>query len=387
MLDESIYALQERRLEYSDYSRAALNVNRQIKDTVDKTAFAFVGGDITRVYQLKDSIEQNLNIRNEMLLNDGGGSAKAKVDERRQYDAELERNVVNIYAREGGLVYSALDGMESKLTPDTMYDLSPEDTRQKADYAAMAGSRQTTGDEEVFKIIPTNEWYIAAYVPAALSIGWAEGGVRTIYIDRAEQSIPLGVTIHYIKRGERENYVIFKATKAVHDFMDMRDVKFKLTNSVPEGLKIPNSAIVEKVLLRIPNAFVSAVENPKEKMIGGIEPRSVIKKASEYSQAVLIYPQDRDEAYTYVLQDFNLLKLGDIITDANGQDYTLDDTTTVKGVFVINDGTARFRRITVDGEILDSGDYSVLNQSTNRLKVYDRIITDAKQIVDGQRVY
>ena len=201
-----------------------------------------------------------------------------------------------------------------------------------------------------------------------------------IYVSTGGEYNPLRLSVHKLMRGDSESFCLFKSTKYVIDFLNVRSLKMKTTDSTHKGLKIPNSAIVDKTFLKIPLEFADS------------DKKTVVRRELDGDRTVSISERGNDEDYVYVLMEFDKLKIGDTLVKP-GSDETLiiEDVMNVIGVYMVNNGVAEFRRLMFDSEILANSSYSIidpaLNTGENSLKVYDRIITDAKEVVEGQRVY
>ena len=95
-----------------------------------------------------------------------------------------------------------------------------------------------------------------------------------------------------------------------------------------------------------------------------------------------------DESYVYISQNTQGLKIGDVIlngTGENAEQYTVSEVETSPGVYVANSSMAKFVPI----RILDQNQEYAIAQSasTYGLQVYDTIVSDAKNITEGQSIY
>jgi len=158
------------------------------------------------------------------------------------------------------------------------------------------------------------------------------------------------------------------------DFMNFRTLDFNIRQSAYTGLKIPNTAIIEKTFLKI----------PLECIFDSLGNRTVIVKGSEEDQAVNIDIFTTDEEYAYVLQDYKTLKLGDRLvrgTGINAGEFTISEVENYKCVYVANSSMAEYAVINIVGQ---NSEYSIVKPNENNygLKVYDKIVSDAKSIED-----
>ena len=145
-----------------------------------------------------------------------------------------------------------------------------------------------------------------------------------------------------------------------------------------EGLKIPNDAIVEKSLIRIPRTCVT------ESM--GSEGVLLVKGEKTQFMDLPIVTSD-DEA-VYIEPDEAGLKVGDIVLQGTGESatqYTVSELKPHAGVYVANSSVANFVVI----EILEQNqEYAIVGTgSIVGLQPFDTIVSDAKNIEEGQSIY
>ncbi len=378
-LDASIFDMQKRRTDISLYSKDIERYNDRIKKYVNDNVYNFIEPDISRLYALKENITQTVNIRNQMLLTENRGSVKSLVDQKAMYETELSKNVAILTAGESGIVTSLVDGLEETFTVENMVSISKEKTRMQVDPNKMIGKKSVDKDDGVFKIVRSNQWYVAAYLPESAVLTYVEDKAVTIYIKRNDSYEPLNVFVDKLIKNKDDYLVVFRCLKNMTDYIDLRTVKIKTVEGVYVGYKIPNAAVVDKTFLKIPKRFVTEGDNPK-----------ILKRGAESDETVYIAVRDSDEDYVYAVQDFVNIKVGDTIANPQSKSETVQitDIVSLKGVYMINNGIAEFKRITYDGKIAEGNGYTVLSPELNKnLRIYDRIVSDAKNISEGQKIY
>ena len=136
-----------------------------------------------------------------------------------------------------------------------------------------------------------------------------------------------------------------------------------------------------KTLLKIPTECIT--ESMGEK--------GVLKVSGHNGDFVKldIAKYDDEQGFTYVMQDYNSLKVGDVILQGTGKEateYNVSDVHTYKGVFGANSSVAKFILVDVLGQ---NKDYSIVKPGTSsyELQVYDTIVSDAQNIEEGQTLY
>ena len=380
-IDENILKLQERRQGFSMADANSQRINRQIKNIVDSSVFLFMNGNISQVYPLRESIDVNVNTRNLALLTEDQGSVKDLAETRARFEDEMNSFITRMTALQSGILCGLIDGLEEALTFDNMDRLTREQTRPGADYGGLTPAKSVMEGDAVFKIIASNEWYIAAYIPYGLSKDYETGDIKTVYLERNGAYSPMEVEITLAEDTPSydEKYVLMKCTKNMIDYLYMRDVNIKTSDSVVTGLKISNSAIADKSLLAIPVGFASS-ENPWK----------VIRLTDDLLEEIVVQALMADGEYIYAEIREGHLYPGVVLVNPEDRSLraSLYETVDVRGVYRVNNGTAEFRQITVGDTNLTNSGYTLLDPERNGgIKVYDMIVTDASTVRDGQIIY
>ncbi len=375
-LNQEILKIQDQRGEISAFSQEAKDKNKHIKDIIDNHSNNYINGNFAAVYTLKENVERNINIRNNMLLTENKGSVSGKIEEKERFENTLNKNIAYMRTDNSGILSYIIDGQEHLLTFETMRNITPEQTRMKIDYDEFEQKKTIDVNEEIFKIVQ-NEWYIALYIENKVIENWESGDRRNVFIEKGNSFQQLEMLVDEIKRGDETSLLILKSTKNVTDYINMRNVNIKLSNNGYEGLKIPQNAIADKTLIKIPVEYINEDEG-----------YSVIKKVSGVNQVISIIPQRLDEEFMYVFKDMFNLGLGDIIVKKDSNEtYTISKVENIKGVFLVDNGYADFKQVFLNSEISDTNGFVILDIEQNKhIAANSRIIYDWKNIKDGQKI-
>lgn len=375
-INENILKLQESREDISFYSEDVKRVNNQIKTLVDTSADKYIKNDISSVYDLKSSIQKKLDVRNQMLLSENKGSLSDLASQKQLQEKELNEKITYLSANTAGIVSYYVDGMEGVYTLENRNSLTKEQTTMKPDSSVGARSNVVANDN-VFKILKSNAWYIASYIPSDYIEGWANGDFRTIYVkDSSKESIPLEVQVESITAEGKTSYVVLCVTKYVLDYIDIRAIEFEL-DKAKIGYKVPNSAIVEETLLKVPSDYIS--EGTVYKVLGD----------SVTAINVVISGENKEENVTYVPVMLGTLNVGDTLQKPNEKETTvmISDVISSQGIYIMNTGIAEFSKINLENSVANST-HTVLDPVYNsNINIYDRIVTDTINIEKEQKVY
>lgn len=376
-INETLNDQQNRRSDLSLFYSDAIKINSQIKETVEKSIYKLVGAGTSDIYSIKEAIQKNITLRNQMLLSEDKGSVKDYIEEKTYFENELSKYVKTVESMHSGVLSYYYDKLESVFTIDAMEGLTKEQVSMKP-AEIINSSRKLVGvDEPVCRIVTENEWYIAAYVDNEYADGLEKGDVKKLYILKNEVYETVETTVHYTKKGESQTYMIFKSTKNIIDFMDLRNVSFKLIDSAHKGLKVPNTAMVYRTFLRIPNGFVKNGAILRQSETGNEKIDVTVKSGAK-----------SEEGYTYILFDFSKFSMGDVFVaeseEANTYNLQETDIISLRGVYKANSQTAKFYVID-DEDIVSAGGYSILDpQKNSGLNPHDRIVVDGTNIVENQ---
>jgi len=377
-LSRRIMDIQNLRGDVSAVSYAVELVNDNIALDLNASLIHLIGTGREPLYTLRDTLNQNIELRSDMLLNENAGAVRMLVNEYRYYTARINESRATMIAAESGIVSHVIDGFEDVLTPENLHYITRDQTRMHVGRDSFIQNRDVVEGDAVFKIIESNTWYIVAYIENDLILGWEPGRAVRLYIEKDGEFVGHPFWVNTVtRRNERESFVTLRSDVQMLDFLDMRTLSFKTYDSIYSGLKIPESAITERTFLRIPERYVDTVRHNitvVNRQVGGsIEQETINIK--------VLRGIEHDEGYVYIMQDFDNIRRGDTILlnahDTEG--YVIDILVSSRGVFRTNTGIATFVSINTDGMVSGETGYVILDPETNRggLRQHDRVIRDA----------
>lgn len=380
-INESIMKLQSEREDISIYSEDVSRSNAAVKNIVDSNAMDYAEMGIGNVYELRSSIQKQLDTRNQLLLSESNGDLGDLVSKRKIQEEQLNNSISRITAEESGIVSYYTDGMESELTPETMLSLSKNATTSSA---APENSFKTSvkAGSPAFRLITSNIWYIAAYIDSSYVSDWEKGSAHTIYAkDNAGKKHSLAASVEEISGDvkSKDKYVVLSITKDILDFINMRNITFD-TENTDTGFKIPNAAIAEETLLKIPTDYIS--DGNVYKVTGNDENASVTEVS------VSVSGSDEDTKMSFVPVQLGVINVGDTIKKPGTEDtFAIADVLNTKGIYIMNTGIAEFKTIDLTNSI-SNNTHTILDPSRNtNIYVYDRIMTDIKDVQKEDMVY
>lgn len=176
-------------------------------------------------------------------------------------------------------------------------------------------------------------------------------------------------------------YAQLKFNNSMLSFCTDRFIDIELITNDEKGLKIPNSAIVEKEFYLVPEEFITKGGNSSS---NGVMKQAYQEDGSSTIEFVptTIYNQTETDYYV----DDSVLHIGDYIVKPDSTEtYPISKKASLIGVYNINKGYADFKQITI---LYQNEEYSIVQSGTEYgLSVYDHIVLDATTVKENDFIY
>ncbi len=260
--------------------------------------------DTTKLIEYKKDIN-NLVTKKAQIAGDlspKGSYLNQLIDERKNYESQLNSGAEYVKAPSSGIVSYKVDGLEEVLTPDNFSTLSKE-YLQSLD---LKTGKIVATSSESGKIIDNFSCYIAT-ISSSEEAQKAEIGQKVKV--RLSNNIEVSAQItNIIKDEEKEIVIILKMEKEIEELINYRKITFDLIWWNDSGLKVPNQAIVESEGLNY-----------------------VVRSRAGYLSKILVKIKNQGEKYSIV------------------EPYTTED---LKELGFTNDEIAKYKKISLYDEIL-----------------------------------
>jgi hypothetical protein len=280
-------------------------------------------------------------------------------------------------ASEAGVLCLSYDGLEEQYHPEMAAEVTKKEIgNAKTEYISKA--KNVAEGDTLFKIVKSNQWYIVAYLPNTATATWKQGNYVMLNAMTEEDNFQLRSTIESMEVGDKETKVVLSCYAHMEQFIEDRTVSFSPDSEIVEGLKIPNDAIVEKSLIKIPRTCLTeSMGNDGVLIVSG--------EKTKFTDLTIV---TGDEDAVYIEPDGAGVKMGDTILQGTGENaaqYTISELVPHAGVYVANSSVANFVAI----EILEQNqEYAVVQAgSIVGLQPFDTIVSDAKNITEGDSIY
>ena len=176
--------------------------------------------------------------------------------------------------------------------------------------------------------------------------------------------------------------LVLPMEKYMIDYVNDRFLSVEIILDRYEGLKVPNSAIIDKQIYKVPKEYFAAGGNETG------ETKLYVQRTDEEGKPTVeqLDPEiyETDDNFLYV--DPNLFSDSDVLVKPDSQDTLAVSTlehTTLKGVYIANKGVADFSQIS----IVRAGDEFTIVGTKDRLREFDNIVMDAATVLENQVLY
>lgn len=387
-LDEQLLNLQSYRDELSVSYNNFKKYNTDIAAVAEELAADLSRNDVSAVSKLKERVSDLWTKRNLLVMADDSGSAQELAGLRREQEDKVSQQISYVANEKGGILSYYVDGFEDKYNFESVLldsEIPQSETEQGTETANLVKSMINAGDP-VFKMVYSNEWYIALYIESDYIVNWEPDTYVDVYITgKTQASKGERAYLKSIRRGDKYSYVVLKMERNIIDYMMDRFVSVKVSKA-DRGYKILNTAITDQNLLAVPDKYILC--DDEESVKKHIEPY-VLKVGDEGNENIDVKIASRDEenGIVYVQIEYGKINIGTVLDDpaAPGSTYILDKLDSVKGIFVTNSGMTKFKKIDLTDSV-SNDTHTVLSIECNpNIDVYDRYAADASSVYADEK--
>lgn len=296
--------------------------------------------------------------------------------------AEDETGYISVrnqcYAPESGFVLYKIDGLETLDESQITSDFFVQNTYSVQN---LRENKMVTAGSPVFKLITDERW--ALYFPIDDRLMTELVDAKKIRFRFMKDNVTFSAPFSIITNGE-ESFGKITLDNSLVRYVSDRYLEIELVMNKKEGLKIPSSAIVDRVFYRIPEEY--AIKNADTEKEIALKVESFKDDGSSVTEYITANVYRFENGHYLV--DQNLFDEGDYIQlEDSVKRFQIqeDNVQTLHGVYNINKGYTVFREITV----LDENEEYCIVESNNiyGLAAYDYIVLNASEVTEDQIVY
>ena len=342
-------------------------ISEDITEILGDFHLSYESKDFYKVYAIKDEINSLLN---EALSLDALNQISDYAD-----SAEGNQTFHRVRAAKDGIVSYYTDGFEN-VTLDTFEPAMLNETTYKRNNLKVNANVEV-GDP-VYKVINSEKWHIILPISKELATELSDDTLIRIRFVKDSKEM---YAEYVIQETEGAYYMILTMKNAMIRYASERFLEIELLMAEETGLKIPNTAIVEKEFYTIPTEYFLIGEDSN---IIGILLEKVDKDGNRTSEVFKPTIYYRTDEFSYI--DSEHVQAGDVIIKQNSNDrYTVgNDTATLQGVYNINKGYAVFKQIEI---IFQNEEYSIIKTGTSYgVALYDHIALEGHKIQEDELI-
>lgn len=243
--------------------------------------------------EISNSITKKAKIAGE--LSPAGSYLKKLIDERSEYENQLNEGAEYLNAPISGVVSYKVDGYEEILTPNNFSSLTKDLLKQ----IDIKTGQIVADSNESGKIINNFECYVACISNSEQAKSAELGDSVKV---RLPNNAEVSSTIEYISHEDDDVILVLKLTEQVQELVSYRKISFDIIWWSHSGKKVPNSAI--------------GIEQK-----GDNEVSYVVRTRAGYQDKILVKVTKQNEKYSIVENYTNaeLLELGYLTEEIKGR--------------------------------------------------------------------
>lgn len=280
------------------------------------------------------------------------------------------------YADESGIVVYSTDGYEDMTLQDVTKDSFDQDAYEKVH---LVNNELIAKGDPAYKLATNEDWSVVIPVDEELAAQLEEEEYVKVRFLKNQYTAWGKVTIN--TNADGDSFAALTFTNSMITFCTDRFVDIELILEDESGLKIPNSAIVEKEFFIVPKEYVTQGGNSNNYGV-------LLETYDENGNATTKFVETNiyDETETEYYLDDSVLRAGNYLLKPDSTDkYAVSKTGSLIGVYNINKGYADFKQVSI---LYQNDEYSIVKSNTSYgLNVYDYIVLDAATVHDNEFIY
>lgn len=195
--------------------------------------------DLQKIKEYKTDINTYITKKAKITgeLSPSGSYIKKLIDERSNYEKQLNNNSEYVIAPTSGLVSYRVDGLENVLTTEDFSKIN----KSFLEKLNVKTSQVIASSDEKGKVIDNFECYIATVIDSDKA---KEAEVGKKIKIRLPNSKEVNAKIEYIQSEKDDVVLVLKIQEYVEELISYRKISFDIIWWSESGLKVPNSAII-----------------------------------------------------------------------------------------------------------------------------------------------
>ena len=334
-----------------------------IRDLISSYKMNYSNEEFYEIYSFKDTVLDKVYELSSSILNDTISKESATV----------KSTLEEISSSTSGIVLYSTDGYED-ITLSTIKD-SDFNKSNYVKNSLKTGDIIGTGTA-VFKMITDENWSVICQITADQAARLKNLEYLTFNLNGSEE---MYINNYEIETRGEQNYLIINLNKYMIEFISDRFLNVEVVLDRFEGLKVPNTSIVDKEVYTIQEKYITKDGNTNTLRTQSVDENGNVvtlnKNVKVYKEVDGLYYVDPED-----------LETTDVLVSTDGKDtigVSLVQTGILKGVYIVNQGIADFNMI----DILKDGDEFVIVSKDSGLREFDKIVMNSEKVTENQIVY
>lgn len=350
----------------------------KVRQQMSSYSYGFRSSNFNSVYSFKSELEGNIlqyagvnNTVSSTANTDSSEEGNQDSDSNNTASAMTLGNQTLYRTAEDGIILYSKDGYEN-ITED---NISREDFDQNSYHKEDLKTRDAIeAGSDVYTIITDERWSI--YIPLSAKQVTQLNDRQYVRVKFLKDGLSQIGQLSIVEIGSGK-YGKINFNNGLTRYASDRFLDIELVTNTQTGLKIPISSIITKEFYLVPDSYQTR---------GGDNNQSAgflvkTKSGTEFVSATIYEEKDGN---FYV--EKSAFEKGTVLVNPDTDDtYVIKDTGNLEGVYCINEGYARFRRISI---IDQNEEYCIVEKGTTYgLSQYDHIVYDASDVNEEDILY
>lgn len=341
-----------------------------IKEELKSFEENYTDSQFQSVYSLKYNLENKALKLGDTIMQEHMDEIESKMG---------SKSLIKNYSSFHGIITYIEDGFENKTVSDLTKDDFEVAAYKKTD---LKKSDKINKGDSVYRIVKSQTWQIILLLRQEEYKELKDKTKLTVNLGQGECS--LVCPVEFQKEGD-SYFAILTLRDYLTRFVTSRYVDVEIEVKSENGLKIPNSSIVEKEFYKIPKAYLTGkiasnktLMKKKQDKKGKITFESINVDIGRYEV------DENGQGYYYILKEEVPENTLISMPDSN-ETMLLKETVKLPGVYNINKGYADFRCVDV---LMENKDYTIVKQGvTNSIALFDRIALNGSTVNNNDIIY
>jgi hypothetical protein len=271
-------------------------------------------------------------------------------------------------SKRAGIISYSMDGLENVKENEVTNEHFKD--KNKWEKTQLIENESVEAKTPAYRLIVNQNWSVVIPIDENYYSRIKDKTEIKVTIKKDNNSFDTSVRIEIRPDGY---YAVLSMNRFLERYRDDRFLDIELNLNSAEGLKIPNTSLIEKEFFKVSPDFITRGGDGSSGVV-------TLKYKEDGTEEFIFVPIpnlifDKD---TYYINK-ELLKAGDIIVkkDTNNK-ATIQSVGKLTGVYRVNDGFSKFVRI---DKIYENSEYTIVSDVTqNGLAIYDNIVTDPSEL-------